>query len=111
MKKRKDAPLLLVSSTSWTPDEDFSILLNAVIHYEELVSQSGNSDDFPQILIFITGKGPLKSYYEEKIIAHNFKKTRIVTVWLSAENYPILLGLLIFCYNNICNLFFNCFFY
>lgn len=99
LSKRKDAPILLVSSTSWTPDEDFSILLDGIIRYEELVSKSDEFDHFPQVLIFITGKGPLKSYYEQQIVTHNFKKTRIVTVWLSPENYPKLLGLCFFLLN------------
>ena len=93
--KKENAPVILVSSTSWTPDEDFSVLLNAMIHCEKLIKESDNPENFPEILLFITGKGPLKEYYENLIAKQNFEKTRIVTVWLSAENYPKLLGILI----------------
>jgi len=91
--KKENAPVILVSSTSWTPDEDFSVLLNAMIHCEKLIKESDNPEKFPEILLFITGKGPLKEYYENLIAKQNFEKTRIVTVWLSAENYPKLLGM------------------
>ena len=51
---------MVVSSTSWTKDEDFSILLNALINYEE-------SSNKQRIIAYITGKGPEKAYYLEKI--------------------------------------------
>ena len=66
-----------------------------MIHCEKLIKESDNPENFPEILLFITGKGPLKEYYENLIAKQNFEKTRIVTVWLSAENYPKLLGILI----------------
>ena len=43
--------LLIVSSTSWTKDEDFSILLNAIDKYEKSSSER-------KIRAYITGKGP-----------------------------------------------------
>ena len=32
---KKNRPLIFLSSTSWTPDEDFDILLNAVVISEK----------------------------------------------------------------------------
>jgi len=45
-----------VSSTSWTKDEDFSVLLDALELYEK-------SDAQKFIRTFITGKGPEKERY------------------------------------------------
>ena len=56
---------LVVSSTSWTPDEDFSILLDAFERYSGM--GSGPESELhlrPQVLAVITGKGPLKEHFE-----------------------------------------------
>lgn len=87
-------PVLLVSSTSWTPDEDFSILLNAVERYDHR-KQSLSKIDLPQhpnLLLFITGKGPLKSSYIEKMKQMDLKHVAIRTLWLDPDDYPVLLG-------------------
>ena len=38
------------------------------------------------------GKGPLKAYYKKIIQNKNFSRVQICTMWLSAEDYPVLLG-------------------
>ncbi|SAL98592.1 hypothetical protein [Absidia glauca] len=84
---RQDRPRLIVSSTSWTEDENFSLLLNAAELYEK-----NAPDGSPNLLFVITGKGPLKSHYEEKISRMHLNRTRIVTLWLETQHYPLLLG-------------------
>ncbi|KAI7889811.1 glycosyl transferases group 1-domain-containing protein [Mucor mucedo] len=84
---REDRPKLIVSSTSWTEDEDFSVLLKAIELYE---AQAKPSD--PRLLFVITGKGPQKKFYEEKIKQMTLVKTRIITAWLETADYPMLLG-------------------
>ncbi|KAK5642070.1 hypothetical protein RI129_008237 [Pyrocoelia pectoralis] len=61
---RRGRPGLLLSSTSWTEDEDFSILFQALQEYEDTVETQ--SAVFPSLICIITGKGPLKDYYCEK---------------------------------------------
>ncbi|XFG13859.1 hypothetical protein AB1E19_017483 [Capra hircus] len=82
-------PALLVSSTSWTEDEDFSILLAALEKFEHLIN-SGES--LPSLVCVITGKGPLKDYYSRLICQKCFRHIQVCTPWLEAEDYPLLLG-------------------
>ncbi|KAI4559431.1 hypothetical protein MJG53_017957 [Ovis ammon polii x Ovis aries] len=82
-------PALLVSSTSWTEDEDFSILLAALEKFEHLID-SGES--LPSLVCVITGKGPLKDYYSRLICQKCFRHIQVCTPWLEAEDYPLLLG-------------------
>lgn len=42
------------------------------------------------------GKGPEKEKYEEKIRRLSLKRVAFRTAWLSAEDYPLLLGRLLF---------------
>jgi beta-1,4-mannosyltransferase len=100
---RPDRPALIVSSTSWTPDEDFSILLDALGIYErrarEVNGESGSR--LPKVLAILTGKGPLKDKYMNEVSRlqdqgngrdGGWKWVRCINVWLEAEDYPLLLG-------------------
>ncbi|RDL35683.1 UDP-Glycosyltransferase phosphorylase [Venustampulla echinocandica] len=81
---------LLVSSTSWTPDEDFNLLLEALCSY------SGSAKQQPPILAIITGKGPQKQMYLERIAflkkESRLQNVSIATAWLSTEDYATLLA-------------------
>lgn len=84
---------VLVSSTSWTPDEDFSVLIDALLQYSE---QAVTNPQLPEILALITGKGPQKEHYLQKIAAleaeGKLKKVTIRTAWLSVSDYAKLLA-------------------
>ncbi|OCT47347.1 hypothetical protein CLCR_02598 [Cladophialophora carrionii] len=85
---------LLVSSTSWTPDEDFGILLDALCSYS--ASATSTHPQLPELVVVITGKGPQKQLYLDKIkelrAADALEMVPIYTDWLSFEDYALLLG-------------------
>ncbi|KAM0756220.1 hypothetical protein T439DRAFT_331111 [Meredithblackwellia eburnea MCA 4105] len=104
---REDRPALLVSATSWTADEDFSILLSALSQYDTaavaysegrggLKGSSEKAERLPKILFLITGKGAGKAAFEaqvrEKEEKGEWKFVRVRTAWLAIEDYPKLLG-------------------
>ncbi|PFH57308.1 hypothetical protein XA68_15240 [Ophiocordyceps unilateralis] len=86
---------LLVSSTSWTPDEDFGMLLDALESYANPDAESTAEPPSP-ILAIITGKGPEREAYLERIKrlhdGGRLPGTRILTAWLSTRDYASLLA-------------------
>ncbi|KAE8158700.1 glycosyl transferases group 1-domain-containing protein [Aspergillus tamarii] len=91
----KSGPLrVLVSSTSWTADEDFSLLIDALVQYSELAATT--MPELPQVLAIITGKGPQKEMYIEQIAdlekAGKLQKVTIRTAWLTTSDYAQLLA-------------------
>ncbi|XP_032669368.1 chitobiosyldiphosphodolichol beta-mannosyltransferase-like [Odontomachus brunneus] len=83
-------PGFIVSSTSWTEDEDFSILLNALQEYENACES--NELNLPDLICAITGKGPLKDFYIAIINLKNWRHVKVVTPWLENEDYPKILA-------------------
>lgn len=79
---------IVMSSTSFTPDEDFNILLDALTQYEAVSTAHD-----PKILLVITGKGPLKQQFVQRVANLDLKKVHIKTAWLSSEEYPKILSI------------------
>ncbi|KAJ8609248.1 hypothetical protein CTAYLR_008067 [Chrysophaeum taylorii] len=74
-----DRPLL-VSSTSWTPDEDFGMLAEALDLYGG------------RLLVIVTGKGELRSEFEA-LIRDRYSKIEVRTRWFDdPRDYASLLA-------------------
>jgi beta-1,4-mannosyltransferase len=84
---------LIVSATSWTADEDFSLLLSALVSYSAQCTQKTH---LPKLLAIITGKGPLQSHYLSEIRRLNQERKLlnvvIKTAWLTHSDYASLLA-------------------
>lgn len=90
VEDREDRPAILISSTSWTPDEDFSVLLNALEAYETACREG--TSRLPDLVCVITGKGPEKAYYSRLIEEKKWRYVTVVMPWLEAEDYPTMLA-------------------
>lgn len=90
---RDDRPALVVSSTSWTADEDFSILLTALDAYQAAKSR-GRA--LPRLLVLITGRGELRAPFEVAVArreaAGAWPDVSARCLFLPAADYPVLLG-------------------
>lgn len=86
--EREDRCAVVVSSTSWTADEDFSLLLDAAVLYDSWVA----ARHLPRLLVLVTGKGPQKAEYETKMKALGLKHVAFRTLWLAMDDYPVVVG-------------------
>jgi beta-1,4-mannosyltransferase len=93
VKFKTDRPLLIVSSTSWTPDEDFDLLLESLIETENnLLNSNDYFEKNRKVLFIITGRGPMKDSFMRKVEQTNLKIFNIKSIWLESDDYPKLLG-------------------
>lgn len=85
---------VLVSPTSWTADEDFAVLLEAAAICDQRIATevSAGGPPFPDLVVLLTGKGPLRAAYEARLQALRLRKVHLRTLWLEPEDYPVLLG-------------------
>eukprot|EP00747_Dinoflagellata_sp_TGD_P018489 gnl/TRDRNA2_/TRDRNA2_126531_c0_seq1.p1 gnl/TRDRNA2_/TRDRNA2_126531_c0~~gnl/TRDRNA2_/TRDRNA2_126531_c0_seq1.p1 ORF type:complete len:505 (+),score=65.07 gnl/TRDRNA2_/TRDRNA2_126531_c0_seq1:68-1516(+) len=82
-------PRIVVSSTSWTPDEDFNQLLDALPALDARLAAAGE-----RAVVLVTGKGDLRSAFEKRAaeMADSLKAIRVGTLWLSFADYAGILG-------------------
>ncbi|ODN82904.1 hypothetical protein L202_01155 [Cryptococcus amylolentus CBS 6039] len=90
---RTDKPALVVSSTSWTADEDFTPFVVALDAYQRAVDSGAN---LPKLVVIITGRGGLRAQFETIVASREatqaWKDIIVRCVFLPARDYPALLG-------------------
>lgn len=70
--------------------------------------EEGTRGALPKVLVVLTGKGPLKEKYMKEVgrlqegdaEVEGWKWVRCISMWLEAEDYPLLLGGYSGCYSD-----------
>ncbi|CAN8075199.1 unnamed protein product [Agarophyton chilense] len=75
---------LIVSSTSWTPDEDLSILRESILQLDRSKAT---------IRVVITGKGPLRTAFEQDLALRKLQHVQVWLAWLPFSDYAALLSI------------------
>jgi beta-1,4-mannosyltransferase len=90
-------PPIVVCPTSWTPDEDFDLLLESLERAERQLMKLDRSADARSatmdLAVFLTGRGPLRESFERRAARRNFKAIAVKTAWLDPVDYPTLIGM------------------
>jgi beta-1,4-mannosyltransferase len=78
---------LLVCPTSWTADEDASLLIDALGRWDS----NPDSGDRPHLLVLFTGRGPLRSAFEQQLRGLRWRGVDVRTAFLEPGEYRKLL--------------------
>jgi beta-1,4-mannosyltransferase len=89
---RADRPALVLTGTSWGADEDYSILIRALALLDGLPQLAVDGRTRPRLVVIVTGDGPLRAAFEADMCALSLRRVHVGTAWLSADDYPRLLG-------------------
>lgn len=84
---------IVVCPTSWTPDEDFDLLLEALERAERKLTHNRIDAGSPALAVFLTGRGVLREAFEARAARRNFKAIAVKTIWLEPSDYPTLVGM------------------
>ena len=79
---------IIVCPTSWTPDEDFDLLLEALERAERQLKSEA-----PVLAVLLTGRGPLRETFEARAARRHFTAIIVKTLWLEPADYPVLIGM------------------
>ena len=86
---------IVVCPTSWTPDEDFDLLLEALERAERMLRGPRKVADVtsPELAVLLTGRGQLREDFEHRLARRDLHCVAARTVWLEPSDYPILIGM------------------
>jgi len=78
---------LVVCPTSWTPDEDFDLLLEALERADRSLPP------VPSLAVILTGRGALRVAFEARLARRSFSAIAVRTLWLEPDDYPVVIGM------------------
>lgn len=80
---------LLVSSSSWTADDDPGLILQACRLFEQHAASQGSNTN---LVVLLTGQGPGRAAFERELEPVRFQRVQILTAWLHPCDYQLLLA-------------------
>jgi beta-1,4-mannosyltransferase len=85
----------IVCPTSWTEDEDFDVVIDAVIRLEDRIrgwEAAERSRRFPDLAILVTGDGARRTEFERRFAGLPARRVHLRARWLEPEDYPRVVG-------------------
>jgi len=85
----------IVCPTSWTEDEDFDVVIDAVRRLEDRIrgwETANPSVRFPDLVILVTGDGARRTEFERRFAGLPARRVHLRARWLEPEDYPRVVG-------------------
>ena len=85
----------IVCPTSWTEDEDFDVVIEAVMRLEERIRgwEAGDAGRrFPDLVILVTGDGARRAEFERRFAGLPARRIQLRARFLEPEDYPRVVG-------------------
>lgn len=85
----------IISPTSWTADEDFDVVIDAVRYVEDRIRgwEAGERGRrFAELVILVTGDGARRMEFERRFAGLPARRVQLRTRWLEPEDYPRIVG-------------------
>ncbi len=85
----------IVCPTSWTEDEDFDVVIEAVRDLEDRIRGWEAGEDgrrFVELVILVTGDGRRRKEFERRFAGLPARRVQLRTRWLEPEDYPRVVG-------------------
>jgi beta-1,4-mannosyltransferase len=86
---------LIVCPTSWTEDEDFDVVIEAVVLLEDRIrgwEASNPKRRFTDLVILVTGDGARRMQFERRFAGLPARRIQLRTRWLEPDEYPRVVG-------------------
>ncbi len=81
----------VVSPTGWTADEDFDVVIDAVLQIEDRIrgwEAGGPQRRFPDLVVLVTGDGTRRAEFERRFAGLPARRIQLRTRWLDPDDYP-----------------------
>ena len=86
----------IVCPTSWTEDEDFDVIIDAVLRLEDRIrgweAAQPSTRRFPDLVILVTGDGARRAEFERRFAGLPARRIQLRARWLEPEDYPGVVG-------------------
>eukprot|EP00917_Polyrhabdina_sp_WS-2016_P006587 GHVP01014692.1.p1 GENE.GHVP01014692.1~~GHVP01014692.1.p1 ORF type:complete len:222 (-),score=36.54 GHVP01014692.1:56-721(-) len=89
VKLKESRPAIVVTSSSFTPDEDISMFIDALKEYDsmKITNKYNLATELPDLLVVLTGDGPGRQSIMNTVAESNFLNVSVYSIFVTSAEY------------------------